>query len=553
MSNAILTPITLWKNSDAVLPLEKVSTERFVCDGIVWENVRFSGRETGYGRVSVSGVYAHRENESCEAALLFLPEVGKKEDKVLIERFVKMGFSVLSVDYCGAGSAVGTRYPTALSYANFDQADYSCNLEEDAAETCYYEWGCTARYAVKFLKESCPQKKVGVFGTGYGGDVAWYLASMDEEIDCVAVAHSVGWRAYAKAFRYGENPEPAFEEGNYRYLAGIDIQAYAQYVKCPVLIMASTNDPHCDCDRAGDTIARLDGNLQSSLYLSVNSEYYLDNRALKDLALFFNSLVQECPLHRVAEIVAESEEKSLLVKVLPEQGEKITRIVLYGAFNEVNPALRCWEPIAVIEPNEGEYKYSFLPKTGENNIFLFAEIEYDDGFLLSTKVIAKNFSESRNYTNRLLYNNKRSCDLFIPLFQTGVMYGDTFLSQSGNAVCVKNGPMEIAGAYGEGGLKTYKINEIKRYLTEDSLLLMDLYSPEKSLLSVEVVCDADTSAETHYFAEAKVPGGETWHSLKFYLNKFKTEDGMLLKTPDRINLLVLRVDGDFLVNNVLWL
>lgn len=534
--------------------MEKVAAERLVCDGIVWENVRFSGRETGSGRVSVSCVFAHREDEFCEAALLFLPEAGKKEDKILMEKFVKMGFSVLSVDYCGTGTIVGTRYPSAVSYANFGQADDSCSLEEDAAGTCYYEWGCTARYAVKFLKETCPGKRIGVFGTGYGGDVAWYLASMEGEIDCAAVAHSVGWRAYRKAFRYGAHPDPAFEEGNYRYLAGIDVQSYAQYIKCPVLMMTSTNNPNCDCDRAGDTLARIDGNLHPSLYLSVNSEYYLDNRALKDLELFFRSLYRkESALHGAAEIVAESEEDALRVRVLPEKGDKISRVVLYSAFNEVNPALRCWAPSGAMEERDGAYETLFSSDARGKIVFFFAEIEYADGFLLSTKVIAKNWTESRSCANRLLYNNKCSPDLFIPFYQTGILYGDTFLSQSGNAVCVKNGPMEIAGIYGEGGLKTYKINEIKEQLTENSLLLMDLYAPEKSLLSVEVVCDADTGGETHYFSEAKVPGGETWHSLKFYLSKFKTEEGRLLKTPDRINLLILHVDGDFLVNNVLWL
>lgn len=45
------------------------------------------------------------------------------------------------------------------------------------------------------------------------------------EVDCAATAFSVGWRAYAKFFRFGEHPDPDFDEGNYRYLAAIDVQA----------------------------------------------------------------------------------------------------------------------------------------------------------------------------------------------------------------------------------------------------------------------------------------------------------------------------------------
>lgn len=131
----------------------------------------------------------------------------------------------------------------------------------------------------------------------------------------------------------------------------------------------------------------------------------------------------------------------------------------------------------------------------------------------------------------MIYNNKCSEDLFIPYYQTGIMYGDTFLSQNGNAVCVRTGPMDIAGAYGEGGLKTYKINEIKELLTENSILLMDVYASEKSSVLVELVCSADTEKETHYYADGKIPGGETWHSLKFFSTDSRRRRGACCARP----------------------
>ena len=70
---------------------------------------------------------------------------------------------------------------------------------------------------------------------------------------------------------------------------------------------------------------------------------------------------------------------------------------------------------------------------------------------------------------------------------------------------------------------------------------------------VELVCSADTEKETHYYADGKIPGGETWHSLKFFFNRFKTEEGRLLRTPNLVNLLILHIDGEYLVNNILWL
>lgn len=82
---------------------------------------------------------------------------------------------------------------------------------------------------------------------------------------------------------------------------------------------------------------------------------------------------------------------------------------------------------------------------------------------------------------------------------------------------------------------------------------MDVYASEKSSVLVELVCSADTEKETHYYADGKIPGGETWHSLKFFFNRFKTEEGRLLRTPNLVNLLILHIDGEYLVNNILWL
>ena len=552
MSNAILTPVTLWKNSDAVLPPEAVAADRMSCDGIVWEKVRFSGREISGERVSVAGVYACREDGAVSASLLFLPDLGKKEDKALMEKFAKEGFGVLSIEYAGSALPEGTHYPDGAG----DAKSFEPTLEGDASDTPYYEWGCTARYGVRFLKEKNPGKRVGVYGSGVGGDIAWYLSAMEGEVDCAATAFSVGWRAYAKFFRFGEHPDPDFDEGNYRYLAAIDVQAYAQYVKCPVLMMTSTNHALCDCDRAADTLARISPEIPAALYLSVNADCYLDNKALKDLELFsMNALFpgQE-PLFGPSDITLEQADDSVLVCVSADRNP-VEKVKVHTASNETNPALRCWELVPLQFREGNRYYFRLYPEKGIKKLFFFAEISYLNGFTASTKIAAKSVEPEHPVSSgsRLIYNNKCSEDLFIPYYQTGIMYGDTFLSQNGNAVCVRTGPMDIAGAYGEGGLKTYKINEIKELLTENSILLMDVYASEKSSVLVELVCSADTEKETHYYADGKIPGGETWHSLKFFFNRFKTEEGRLLRTPNLVNLLILHIDGEYLVNNILWL
>ena len=44
-----------------------------------------------------------------------------------------------------------------------------------------------------------------------------------------------------------------------------------------------------------------------------------------------------------------------------------------------------------------------------------------------------------------------------------------------------------------------------------------------------------------------------WHNVKLTRNKFKTVEGMPLKNYDKINAVAFNAeDGEYLINNVLW-
>ena len=55
-----------------------------------------------------------------------------------------------------------------------------------------------------------------------------------------------------------------------------------------------------------------------------------------------------------------------------------------------------------------------------------------------------------------------------------------------------------------------------------------------------------------YSASASITGGEVWQNVKFEKNRFKTAEGMSLKNYDKIEAIEFYADGDFLINNALW-
>lgn len=124
MANKILTPSTLWNDFDDTLGLcaeeEAISSE----NGMRLNRVRFSGRETGKGRVRIFANFALPAEGTKFPALLILPDADKTVCPALMQRFTARGFAVLMPDYRGKfpDCEEYTEYPENVPYANFAEA-----------------------------------------------------------------------------------------------------------------------------------------------------------------------------------------------------------------------------------------------------------------------------------------------------------------------------------------------------------------------------------------------------------------------------------------------
>jgi hypothetical protein len=116
---------------------------------------------------------------------------------------------------------------------------------------------------------------------------------------------------------------------------------------------------------------------------------------------------------------------------------------------------------------------------------------------------------------------------------------------------VKEGPMEINGVYCKAGLLTFKLNAKTDRPQEGAMLMFDVYSKQKGVAAVKLIADYFGN-RVDYFAWVNVHGGEVWQNVKVDINKFKTEQGLSLKEFEKINALEFIIDGEYLINNALW-
>ena len=70
----ILTPVTLWKDFDATLPLNEETISEREEDGIVFRDVYFYGRQTEKGRVKIYAQYVFPAGEEEFPAVMILFE-----------------------------------------------------------------------------------------------------------------------------------------------------------------------------------------------------------------------------------------------------------------------------------------------------------------------------------------------------------------------------------------------------------------------------------------------------------------------------------------------
>jgi len=564
MSGNILTPSALWGDFkiDNVPACTVVDQKQ---DGkVTVSRVYIEGRKIGTEQVRIFATIAKDESKQKVPAILLIRDIEDDVDERLIVDLANKGYKVLSVDLAGAefGKEFYTEYPSEINYANYEQSkDNLYTVKTDASETCWYEWACVARYALKYLSSQEDVTLIGGFGIAEGATVLWQVASMDEKIKCAVFALNAGWVGYRGIYKFGGSVEPQFTDNQYKFLAGVEPQSYAMHVKCPTLMLSATNSYIYDCDRAYDTVSRIDKSVYKAVNYSTGYRDRVSGDAYQDTILFFDAFLKEesksnISLPEEIDIRCDLVDGKLRIEVELDT-KNLKDHYVYVSEEITNPSLRCWYKIdEVFERNGNVFVYEYQPYHESGIVTMFAQAHYKDGFALGSNIIIKKFKENEvknAYKSNILYSSRipNAESVFIAANQGRDNPNHVNVSTN-KRIKVLEGPMGIKGAFCEWGLLTFKINAIKDKPNLDAMLMLDVYSKEESVLTVKLISDY-FGARTEYAVRLNIRGGDVWHNVKLEKAKFKTAEGMSLKSYDKVNAIEIDVDGkQWLINNALW-
>jgi hypothetical protein len=420
-----------------------------------------------------------------------------------------------------------------------------------------------ALYSIKYLKSRSDISNIGIVGVRKGGEVAWQ-AMLSSDIKCGVPINAAGWRSFQHMSKFGENLAYNLSDDHHRYIAAVEAQSYAPYVKCPVLMLCSIRDKSFDCDRAYDTYSRIGNQDGNALVYTADSGACIGPNGLADMDLFLekNLKGREIYIPDPLNVSLKETTDGIEVQVECDKEGILEEAGIYYAEADVKTKStyrewRCVHKEKGRTVKNGRFSHVIKPFAGATAAFVYAYAKYINGFRVTSRITFKKLPKTNASAvkSRWLFSESE-LDCFSVANYEEYSIGNIFLERE--AVPKKSeGYGGIKGAYSVGGMRTYKISS-PRYIPEDNALLeFDVYTKESQAIWVSIE-SADVSGEDErYTCEIEVRGGGKWKRTILKPTDFKGEKyGIPLKKFNKGSALVFACGGEekeYAITNILWL
>ncbi len=561
MAGTILTPTLLWKGFLVDSDFNEHVVEGTNDGDFSIRKVFFNGRKvTKKDTVKIFATIIKSEKKKISNAFIYVQDLGEQIDVDFMKELAEQGYLVMAVDVCGKSQdGYFTEYPELISYANYEFVKENLySVSGDANQTCWFEWACVLRYALAYLKSNSEIKKVGGFAVGESATALWQVAGMDKALDLAVFTLNAGWTGYRGTVKFGGQVEEQFSDDMYKYVAGIEPQSYAMHVTCPILVLSATNSNKYDCDRVYDTLEYINEEVFSAVHYSVGNINSVNRQAVDSAKIFIdNFMAKSKPAQLISDVEISCESADGKIKFLVE-GELDTakEVAVYVAEETVKSSNRCWKKLSDYKKDDRGLIFEYSPYPQSETIIAFAQVTFKNGFTIGSKIIAKKFKPEEvdlAYKSKVIYSsrNDNAESVFLSAEQSD-KNGVSIDGANVATVQIKKGPMGISGVSCNKGLLTFKINAQTDRPQNGAMLMFDLYSENKGANCVKLIADY-FGEKIEYFAWFNTLGGEVWQNVQLEQNKFKTEQGMPLKSYDKIDAIeFVKGEGEYIINNALW-
>lgn len=539
-----MTSQTLWEGYDPTAEqLDINSIKQTEKDGIVTKTVYFTGRTLPDGaKTRVFGTLCYKKTAEDKPAVLVVDDYTHPIDEDVLRDIAARGFVAMAVDLAGKrAKGLHTIYPEEIDYCNKDLARSIFEVSETARETKLYEYTVCCRRAITYLLDEENVSQVSVLTANRGAYVGIIVLGVENRVANGAILFGSLYRNFP-VLETDENVLDAGKDELERHIAydtrrqqwtlGLAPQTYAQQIKVPVYVINSANSPFVDIVQTSKTMQRL--NAESRLLILPTSMDYIPSRYTNGVLQWFKG--------------SQAKPRTDLKSFRNGEGDYCISVKTDIPLNKTSvwyctdaeSRAKYWTK-ATLTQSDGEYVAKLNLYEKECNIACFATFDDEisvSTLLLTEKVVAQNITKALN----IIFSGTGKQTL-VPLTDNGKWWDVQLEPQ------LDKGYLNILGAKGKA-LATFAINDKSIRINQSFTVVLDVCCKVKQQLEMVAVTNFGEK-NSQYVQYMQLAGNGKWEHITFdKINFHRKEDGKQLSDSEKVEMLAIYADNEYLVNNI---
>ena len=539
----VLSSQTLWEGFDPTAEqLDTVVIKQDTNNGIVTKYLYFTGRELEQGKSRIFATVCYENNRKAKTGVLVIGDYDKPIEEDILTDLATRGFVAMSIDFAGRRDVgLHTLYPEQLDYCNADVAKTMFEITQTARETKMYEYTLNCRRAITYLLEEQKVKDVSVLTSIKGVYVGIMVLGVENRVKNGVLLFGNLFRSYPEQIA-DDNMMRMNADELERHLAGelkrqmwslgLAPQAYAMQIKVPVYVVNSANSPYVDITETSRTFFRLNG--ESRLLILPTAMDYLPTKYTDCVVRWLNGYVAK-PKSEIKSFVDDNGDYCVRVQTTRpiDQTE-----VWYCA--DAEGKARHWTK-ANLEVTDNGYVAKINLFEKECTVAFFALFE-DDVAVSTPLVVEKVTAQNPKKAMNIIFSGTGN-QCLIPVAPRKMWWNVDLKPE------LAKGYLNLVGAKGKA-LATFAINDKSIRIDPAFTLGFDICSNVKQQIKITAV-KMFGDKNQQYSQTTEVAGTGKWERVTFDKANFhRNDDGRQLTDEEKVDLLVISAENEFIVNNI---
>jgi dienelactone hydrolase len=377
------TPEEIWRGIEVEkLPLEVQVIKAWEEDGCACQKLTFVSEVVEGVKIRVFGIFGRPTGAKRLPGILHIHGGGQTASLAWVQYWAKRGYACLTYDFCG-------KWENRTEYTDWGPLSKNCCMASNGVyqvhptpRVCgWFHWALAGRRALTLLAQqpTVNADRLGIFGISVGGTLCWLVAGTDARVKAAVPIYGCGYNVDRRKAVYGLAPS----EDQLIYQASLAPEAYAPYIKCPILFLSASNDHHGWMDDAFDAL----GAVQAITRQAFTPHYihHIEPKQGIDLPLWMDwHLKQGQPFPETPKLELRLNSQGVLEAQV--RGKEPAQVDFYYALGPRIPPSRFWRRVNGVKDASGLWRGCLPVVSIWDRISVFANVFYDSGVCLSTRL-----------------------------------------------------------------------------------------------------------------------------------------------------------------------